>query len=87
MNKNYQDILFSNCFMSEEEMIQEIYDNPTWKSYTDDRLCYKEYSLPENVEETIDTLIEWFLNNAKPTFLCSVAESSTNIFLSLFPAY
>ena len=62
MNKNYQDILFSNCFMSEEEMIQEIYDNPTWKSYTDDRLCYKEYSLPENVEETIDTLIEWFLN-------------------------
>lgn len=62
MNKNYQDILFSDCFMSEEEMIQEIYDNPTWKSYTDDRLCYKEYSLPENVEETIDTLIEWFLN-------------------------
>ena len=24
MNKNYQDILFSDCFMSEEEMIQEI---------------------------------------------------------------
>lgn len=45
-----------------EENIKRIYDKPEWVSYVDDRLRYREYQLPDNSEESVDQLVEWYEN-------------------------
>lgn len=45
-----------------EERIKQIFQLPSWFSYVNDRLIYKEYSEPSNVNEDLDTLITWYVN-------------------------
>lgn len=48
--------------LTPEDRIKLIYDNPSWVSYVDDRLCHREYQLPENVDESLEQLVEWYTN-------------------------
>lgn len=43
-----------------EDMVREIYKKYNWHSYTDDRLAYREYVMPDNTDEDIDALIAWY---------------------------
>lgn len=51
-----------NPDLTPEESIKLIYDKPEWVSYVDDRLCYREYQLPDNSEESVDQLVAWYEN-------------------------
>lgn len=45
-----------------EEIIKHIMQLPSWFSYVNERLSYKEYEQPSDSEETLDMLIAWYLN-------------------------
>lgn len=45
-----------------EEIIKKLYDLPTWFSYVNDRLTYKEYIQPCDVNEDLDYLIACYVN-------------------------
>lgn len=44
------------------ELIAKLYFRPTWYSYVNERLMYKEYEMPENTDENLDTLISWYVD-------------------------
>ncbi len=44
------------------EIIKEIYDNPDWKSYVDERLQFRQYTILEDENESLDQLIQWYIN-------------------------
>ena len=48
--------------LTPEENIRRIYENPDWISYVDDRLRHREYVLPDNSEESLELLVEWYTN-------------------------
>ena len=48
--------------LTPEEKIRRIYENPDWKSHVDERLRYREYQLPEDSEESLEQLVEWYTN-------------------------
>lgn len=48
--------------LTPEEKIRRIYENPDWKSHVNERLRYREYQLPEDSEESLEQLVEWYTN-------------------------
>lgn len=45
-----------------EEIIKQLYQLPTWFSYVNDRLTYREYVPQNNIDEDINYLIECYVN-------------------------
>lgn len=45
-----------------EDVIRRLFQSPTWFSYVNDRLVYKDFIMPDNVDEDLDTLINWYTN-------------------------
>lgn len=44
------------------EKIKEIYNISDWQSYVDERLRFIEYSVPEDADESLEQLIQWYIN-------------------------
>jgi hypothetical protein len=42
--------------------IKEIYNISDWQSYVDERLRFIEYSVPEDADESLEQLIQWYIN-------------------------
>lgn len=51
-----------NPSLSVEERISQIYQLPEWVSHVDERLRYREYRRPENSEDSLAQLIDWYTN-------------------------
>lgn len=45
-----------------EEVIRQLYQLPTWFSYVNDRLTYREYVPQDNIDEDLNYLIECYVN-------------------------
>lgn len=48
-----------------EKVLAAVYQRPSWSSYANDYLEYKEYVMPDNTEDDLDTLISWYVNRTK----------------------
>lgn len=53
---------FSNVFINDEERIRYIYDNSKWRNFTEDWLRYVEYKPNDEESDSLEKLVEWFLN-------------------------
>ena len=57
-NNNYPPSVNSHA----ADKIRKIYDSPNWKSSVDERLRFEEYTIPENTNDSLDQLIQWYID-------------------------
>ena len=48
--------------LTPSEIIKQIYNKVDWMSHVNDRLEFKEYSLPQDVNESLDNLVSLYTN-------------------------
>lgn len=51
-----------NSTITPEERIKRIYQHPGWTNSIDDRLAYKPFVMPTDAEDSLDKLVEWYVN-------------------------
>lgn len=51
--------------LAPQEVMATIYQRTSWFSYVNDRLEYKEYVMPGNTGDDLETLLSWYVNKTK----------------------
>lgn len=79
-NNNYPPSVNSHA----ADKIRKIYDSPNWKSSVDERLRFEEYTIPENTNDSLDQLIQWYIDK-KSKMIRYSAPKLRKVFLELPP--
>lgn len=55
----------TNNTLTPEEVLKTIYQRTSWFCGVNDRLEYKEYVMPDNTEDNLETLLSWYIDKTK----------------------